>query len=296
MEIVNVIGGLGNQMFQCAFALALSKSKKESVVKIDTSHFNNYGLHNGFEVTRVFPDFPIPVAGKSDIRKVTRYIPSYKWSRILRRVLPSKKTEFIQPYQNSYIYQPEVFLSKGDKYYEGYWMCPAYFDQFKDDIYNAYKFRNFDTVENKNYALLLAHDNSVTIHVRRGDYVGAESFKDICTLAYYRNAITAVKIEIENPVFFVFSNDTEWCKNNLGDIIGEEKVYFVSNNKGTESYRDMQLMSLARCNIVANSSFSWWGAYLNHRTDHFVLCPEKWVNNFEHNDHFVPELKKISII
>ena len=76
---------------------------------------------------------------------------------------------------------------------------------------------------------------------------------------------------------------------------GEAEVFFVSHNKGTESYRDMQLMSIARCTILANSSFSWWGAYLNQREDHITLCPNKWHNTMDYNDHYVDGWIKIEI-
>ncbi len=296
MQVVNVIGGLGNQMFQCAFAIALSKINNNQEVKIDISHFNGYGLHNGFEISRVFPKYRIPIANKKELKKLTLYVPNYKWSRIVRRLLPKKITEYLQPYQESYVYKFTPFEIKDDMYFEGYWMCPAYFDFCKKDIIDAYSFREFDSEENKKWSALLASKDSVTIHVRRGDYVGAESFKNICTLCYYRKAISEAKVTIKDPVFFVFSNDQEWCKSNLKDEFGDSVVHYVSNNKGQESYRDMQLMSLARCNILANSSFSWWGAYLNQRSDHIVFCPSKWVNNFEHTDHYVDNWHKIQIV
>ena len=293
MKIVNVIGGLGNQMFQGALALALSKKGEE--VKLDTSHFLGYGLHNGFELTNVFQDYPICLADKAELKRVTRFIPNYRWSRIIRKVLRKRKTEFIQPYQRSYIFEPEVFEIKGDCYLEGYWMSPCYFDECRDAVLRAYSFRPFDTSDNKEYEKMLSDYNSVTIHIRRGDYVGAESFKNICTLTYYRNAIEEVKRVIANPVFFIFSNDQQWCKENLKQEFDGSEVHFVTNNRGPESYRDMQLMTLARCNILANSSFSWWGAYLNQREDHIVFCPNKWVNNLEHKDHYVDDWIKIPI-
>lgn len=296
MKIVNVIGGLGNQMFQCAFAIALQKVYTDEAVKLDISHFNGYGLHNGYEVTEIFHHYPIPVADRSELRSVSRYIPNYKLSRAVRRYLPKRKTEYLQSYRQSYIYDATTLKGNdGYHYYEGYWMCPAYFDFCKEDVIEAYTFPEFDTDENKEYARLLEMNNSVTIHVRRGDYVGAESFKDICTLTYYKNAIREAKTVIDKPVFFIFSNDPQWCKENLGELFGDDKVMFVGNNKGKESYRDMQLMALARCNILANSSFSWWGAYLNKRADQVVCCPEKWVNNMEHKDHYVKGWIKIPI-
>lgn len=295
MKIVNVIGGLGNQMFQCAFAIALKENHPREEVRLDISHFNGYGLHNGYEISCVFSSFAVPIAEKDAIKELSYYIPKYKISRIMRRILPRKKTEWLQPYQQAYVFNPNALKIEGSQYYEGYWMSPRYFEECKDRIIKAFSFKPFDTEVNLEYEKLLNESNSVTIHIRRGDYVGAENFKDICTLAYYRNAINEVKKIIESPVFFVFSNDQKWCQENLKDEFGDSIVFFVSNNRGKESYRDMQLMSLARCNILANSSFSWWGAYLNQRNDHLVFCPSKWVNNLEHQDHFVKDWVRVSI-
>lgn len=297
MKIVNIIGGLGNQMFQYAFAVALKKQNPEESVKIDTQLFrfplirkfkgNNF-YHNGFEIQKIFPNAQIAIATFCDLVKNSYYIPNYILYKSVRRLLHYRKSEFLQTYKEAYIYDPTA-LTNSASYYEGYWMSPSYFESCRRDILDAFTFRDFDTDENAKWQSLLMLDNSVTIHVRRGDYVGAESFKDICTLTYYRNAIREVKRYIASPAFYVFSNDQEWCMNNLGDAFGDSNVSFVSNNKGNQSYRDMQLMSLARCNILANSSFSWWGAYLNQREDHIVFCPEKWVNNLKCDDILLKE-------
>lgn len=103
-------------------------------------------------------------------------------------------------------------------------------------------------------------------------------YKNICSLDYYKKAINEAKSKVQNPAFFIFSNDQNWCREKLSEVLGDDESYFVNNNTGKNSYRDMQLMSLARCNILANSSFSWWGAYLNQRADQVVLAPNKWVN------------------
>lgn len=286
MKIVNVIGGLGNQMFQCAFAIALKNSQLGEDVKLDISHFNGYGLHNGFEIYDVFKKYPIKVATKRECRQLTRYIPNYKLSRLYRRLFPKKQTEYLQPYQLSYCYDPNALTILGDCYMEGYWMSAKYFEFCKDEVVKAFEFESFSTKENKQYAEMLALDNSVTIHVRRGDYLGVENFMNICTLDYYKKAINEVKKIIKNPVYFIFSNDQEWCMENLKDVFDNSDVHFVTNNKGKESYRDMQLMTLARCNILANSSFSWWGAFLNNRKDQIVYVPSRWVNNLNDRDAY----------
>lgn len=292
MKIVNIIGGLGNQMFQCAFAIALREANSGEIVKLDISHFNGYGLHNGFEVKRIF-DYPLDIASKEDIKKITYYIPYYKLSRIVRRIIPKKKTEYLVPYQHAYLCNFNALNIKGDCYYDGYWMCAGFSEFCKDKIIEAFKFKPFDTDINIEYANSLALENSISIHIRRGDYVNAPNFKDICTLDYYRKAITKARERISNPELFVFSNDQEWCMLNLKNEFGDARVHFIKNNMGNESYRDMQLMSLARCSILANSSFSWWGAFLNNRKDQIVYVPHKWVNNLDDKDAYADSWIKV---
>lgn len=280
-------------MFQCAFAIALKNAKAGEEVKIDVSHFNGYGLHNGYEVTSIFKKYPIEIATKEECKKLTTYIPKYKWSRLYRRVFSPRKTEYIQPYTDSYLYESKALSISGDSYMEGYWMSAKYFESCKDEVIKAFEFEPFSTDENKKYAEMLSADNTVSIHIRRGDYVTAKNFMNICTLDYYRKAINEAKKHITKPIFFIFSNDQEWCMENLKDVLGDEEIHFVTNNKGKESYCDMQLMSKARCNILANSSFSWWGAFLNNRKDQIAYVPSRWVNNLDDRDAYAENWIKI---
>lgn len=302
MRIVNVIGGLGNQMFQCAFAIALKSTFVNDDVYIDIHHYknpypktfrgNNF-YHNGYEVSKLFPSFNLPIATPSQIMKCSYYIPNYFISRVARKLLPVRKTEYVQSYLDAYVYKDEVLSMQNIMYYEGYWLSPKYFYSCKERIIKAFEFKPFTTIENESFANMLSLDNSVTIHIRRGDYLNGENVKGICTLDYYKEAIDKARGVINDPVFFVFSNDQEWCMENLKDQFGESTVHFVTNNKGSESYRDMQLMSLARCNILANSSFSWWGAFLNDRTDQIVYAPKKWMNGIDDRDAYVDNWIKI---
>lgn len=304
MKIVNIIGGLGNQMFQYAFALAWKTRNPHEKVFVDTQHYKNAFIkvyhgnnfyHNGYEIEKVFPNASIKPAGAWNLMKVSFYIPNHILARAVRRFLPKRKTEFVAD-QQPYDFLPKAFTISGNCYFDGYWMSPLYFDAYRDRIIKEFTFRAFDTPDNIEFEQLLAKNNSITIHIRRGDYVGGKNLGGICTLTYYRNAINKAREVIHNPVFFVFSNDQEWCMENLKEEFGDSDVHFVTNNKLKESYRDMQLMSLARCTILANSSFSWWGAYLNQRKDHITYCPNKWHNFMECTDHYVSDWIKVDII
>lgn len=287
MRIVNIRGGLGNQMFQYAFAIALKSKYPDENILIDTQLYsfplvksfqgNNF-FHNGYEVEKIFPNAKLPIASWREVAKVSYYIPNYILNRAAKKLLPLRKSEYIQSPTDSYVYNVDALEASDKSYYEGYWLSPKYFDGCKNDIYKVFQFPPFNTKENLRLEKELALDNSVTIHIRRGDFLNHPIYKDICTLDYYRKAIKESKRYIIDPVFYIFSNDQTWCKENLKEVFGNSIVEFVDNNKGDESYRDMQLMSLSRCNILANSTFSWWGAYLNQRGDHIVFVPNKWVN------------------
>jgi len=302
MKIVNVIGGLGNQMSQYAFAVALKCKYPKDDVLVDTQLYqhvffktfrgNNF-FHNGFEIAKIFSNASVPIAHSTDVKKVSFWIPNYIFSRLGRKLLPRKKTEVVQSYLDAYKYDDSIINTEGNVYFDGYWLSPKYIEPFKERVIETFRFPLFCTEQNKEYQALLEKDNSVTIHIRRGDYVGAENFKDICTLDYYRKAITKARERIINPEFFVFSNDQKWCMQNLKNEFGDAKVHFIKNNLGNENYRDMQLMSLARCNILANSSFSWWGAFLNNRKDQIVYVPHKWVNNLDDKDVYADSWIKV---
>ncbi len=125
---------------------------------------------------------------------------------------------------------------------------------------------------------LLQSKKTVSIHIRRGDYVQHPFFKDICTISYYKNAIKYIRNNAEIDLFCIFSNDIQWVKNNFSEELTDIETVFVDWNKGNDSFRDMQLMSVCNHNIIANSSFSWWGAWLNNNKDKIVVAPYKWMN------------------
>lgn len=127
----------------------------------------------------------------------------------------------------------------------------------------------------------------MSVHIRRGDYLSASfanGFGNCCPLDYYQRAIAMISKTVDKPLFVFFSDDMEWVKENFAG----EDCLFVSHNKGVDSWQDMYLMSLCNHNIIANSTFSWWGAWLNHHEDKMVIAPKKWWSTIE-NDDVVPE-------
>lgn len=272
MKIVKIIGGLGNQMFQYALYLALRNKFPAEDIRVDLSLFDSYKLHNGYELERVFGLQPA-VASEADIRRLSRYFSSYLLQRISRKLLPVRPTECIE--KKDFLYQENVW-SSGDRYYEGYWQQAAYFNPVEADVRRAFAFRPFSNERNRSLTdLILSQPASVGIHIRRGDYVKHKIFGGICEEAYYRQAVQYVYDHFESPFFYVFSNDLAWCQAYIAPLLGKN-FRIVDWNKGENSYADMQLMSLCRGLVIANSSFSWWSAYLNVRPDRVVIAPSPW--------------------
>ncbi|MCI6689512.1 MAG: alpha-1,2-fucosyltransferase, partial [Clostridiaceae bacterium] len=133
----------------------------------------------------------------------------------------------------------------------------------------------FNTDVQKRYAEQISQNYSVSVHVRRGDYLNYSYLQGICTPHYYEQAMQFFREKYRGKVkFYIFSNDIEWAENNFS----EADCVIVEGNSGKDSFRDMQLMSLCKHNIVANSSFSWWGAWLNQNKEKIVIAPNKWIN------------------
>lgn len=284
MKIVNITGGLGNQMFQYAFALALKHRHPKEEVYIDTQHyhtiffkkFRGINLHNGYELDKVFTGVRLPVAGFKQLIKVSYWIPNYILSRIMRKVLPIRKTEWVAPYSMSYAFDARALENPTDCYYEGYWQSIFYYSDIKETLMKAYM-HSKPNPYNAEMIRKIQSSNSVGIHVRRGDYLKTASFKGICEVEYYKKAITELLKDGKKHEFYVFSNDIEWCKENLMGMMKEHEYVFVTENKGKNSCWDMFLMTYCKDLIIANSSFSWWGAFLNKNVNR-VYAPYPWLN------------------
>jgi len=287
MRIVKVIGGLGNQMFQYALYLSLKDKFQNERILIDKRLFNSYKLHNGFEIDRVFHLDSVEYATQNEIKLVTFNVRNYKMQRIARRILPKLETEFIE--KNEFFYDNNVF-NKGDLYYEGYWQNYNYFKELGSLIRNSFQFKNDLSLLNSNLLNEISKEaQSVSIHVRRGDYLNHKTFGGICNSNYYLNAIEYVKNIFHNPIFYFFSNDFTWCRDVLLPLIGDSKYFFIDWNTKQDSYIDMQLMSYCKFNIIANSSFSWWAAWLNPNKDKKVIAPVKWTQNLISKDILPPD-------
>lgn len=282
MKIVNISGGLGNQMFQVAFASSLKNYFPDDEIVLDTHHYTGYNFHNGFEVSTIFPNEDFRIANALELRKLSRYIPNYKLSRVARKFLPTKKTEFVE--RSNYVYDPDVYNTIGDVYYEGFWQAARYYLPLRESLIELFSFPS-PSGANQEIAEMIKSRNSVGIHVRRGDYLNLKEYKGICDLEYYQTAIK--KLCDPSKSYFVFSNDSVWCQKELMPLFSGNQSYLVNINSEKRSFWDMYLMSLCKSLIIANSSFSWWSAFLNKRAER-VISPKKWINTNKSLDIHCP--------
>lgn len=287
MVITNIIGGLGNQMFQYAAGRALSL-KCECDLLLDISAFVNYGLHQGFELQRVF-NCTIGIATEADVRRV---LGLQSLSLVKRTVLRQSMEKFrckelaVEPH---FQYWSGINHLTEDCYLYGYWQSEKYFAAVAEQIRKDFTFKM--PMENKNAELAkhINQLNAVSLHVRRGDY--ANNPKNIaahglCSLEYYLAAIQHIAKQVEHPHFFVFSDDIAWVKDNLQIDFPHQ---YVDYNRDIDSYNDMRLMSICKHNIVANSSFSWWGAWLNPNAEKIVVAPRRWFANKTNIQDLIPQ-------
>lgn len=285
MVTVMLSGGLGNQMFQYAAAKALAKRLEASFV-VDL-----YALTKNSRMTQ--RPYGLDIFN-IEVEKVS----SLKGKYLIKgRPFVQKHRCFFQKFgflTDTYaiLYQPVFETIKGNLTLSGYFQNERYFKDIEAEIRKDFTFRHPLKENNEVLAQQLKNSQSVSIHIRRGDYVQNTTAKPnfiTCGKSYYERAIRHILTKVENPQFYIFSDDFEWVKENLN--FENQPVSYIDWNRGKESYIDLQLMSLCKHNIIANSSFSWWGAWLNLNTEKIVICPDRWFQDEYKNtllDDFYP--------
>ncbi|WP_437880300.1 alpha-1,2-fucosyltransferase [Pseudomonas sp. LRF_L74] len=274
MIITNVIGGLGNQMFQYAAGRALSIRHNVPLL-LDIRGFEGYGLHNGFELSRIFAG-PFAIASEKDVKSLLEWRISPLVQKALRRPALrrfSGKHYLIEPHMH---YWSGFDRAPEHAYLYGYWQVPEYFSSINDVLRKEFSFKQGLKGANLDIWEKMQGCESVSIHIRRGDYISnikASAIMAACGLDYYRGAVSHFLEKPTAPVFFIFSDDLAWVKENLKI---PAQAFYIEHNTGVESYNDMRLMAGCKHNVIANSSFSWWGAWLNDNLDKIVIAPKIW--------------------
>ncbi len=273
MIIINILGGLGNQMFQYAFGYALAK-KNEKVLKLDINSFETYSL-------RVYEldlfNIDTPLASKDEVESL-KFMHENVFEKLLRRI--RKKPKKTSIYREAHFhFDNEAYSIKGNKYMDGYWQSEKYFKKHRKGLLKLFSLKKELSSQSQRYNHNILVEESVSLHIRRGDYVLNEHINTVhgtCDLEYYQRAVDLIQGRINDTHFYIFSDDLEWAKNNLDFI---DNMTFVELADNIPDHEEMYLMSQCKHNIIANSSFSWWGAWLNQNSNKMVITPKQWFND-----------------
>lgn len=277
---VKIIGGLGNQMFQYATAYALAKKKNEELI-LDLSLALNYDIH------------PLRINQlRCHYGKFENKAPKYE-KHVFSTKIPSflKKYVFFRCYiEPSLKFNKELLQEAGQKKLVGYFQCENYFKEYRDDLLEEFKPKEGFSEFQIHVKKMIELGSSCSIHIRRGDYFTnpeATAFHGLCNQDYFMNALKYLnenkKINKDTKIF-IFSDDIEWCKQNIA--INYE-TFFI-NPDDVRAEMDIWLMSYCQHNIISNSTFSWWGAWLNQNPDKCVISPKNWFKSGVDND-VIPE-------
>jgi hypothetical protein len=280
MVIVEINSGLGNQMFQYAAGLALAE-KLNTDLLLDISWYaksNQAQTPRNFELS-IYPivnNYADELAVSELIRPSSEGLLNKLKHRINLSKPIHKKWAFVEPHFHFY---PKFFDANKTVYLSGYWQSEKYFTRISEPIRKLY---SLDIQKNEpSFSILeqiIASPNSVAIHVRRGDMVKNPQVAQVhgsCNLDYYARSMKHLESLIAKPEYFIFSDEPQWCQDNIRSSF---PVHIVSGNEGAKSYLDIQLMRHCKHNIIANSSFSWWGAWLNANPNKLVFAPLNWFN------------------
>ena len=289
MNIVTISGGLGNQMFQYAFCTELEQYSS----KIYTTDYliKRENAHNGYELKNVFNIDLRTKWGVNLLIRLIRKLLLFRNTYIAKtvfRLLKFVRINLILEDENFKLDIANITKKHRINILWGYWQSEYFFKNSIDKIRRLYCFNHsLLSLKTREVLCRIKDTQSVSIHIRRGDYL-LDEYKDtlgsVCTLKYYHLAIDYINAKIENPFFFVFSNDIEWAKEN----IVMPNVEFIFWNKNKDSWQDMFLMSECKHNIIANSTFSWWGAWLNRNRHKMVIAPAGYLYPYKTNLQTIP--------
>lgn len=298
MRIVKMNGGLGNQSFQYIFLRYIEENSGETCIIDDLSFLGEHLQHNGYELEKIFSIRHPRLSDSFDpdvIAEMRRLlgmskVPGQKPENIISvfracgiDLLPVQEGNtfldandyqgpiFSAPLNEFY---PDILRCSGNLYYYGYWINGHWFGSILDKMVQEFHFPALPDAKNRSYMSEIqgAGERSVAVHIRRGDFLdlGLATSPE-----WYQAAIVKFREYIVNPVFFMFSDDIPWVKENRVEmgLLPNDKVIFVEGNMGGNNYIDMQLMAACRGMVIANSSFSYLAALLNRRPDRLVAHP-----------------------
>lgn len=287
MILANIVGGLGNQMFQYAFARALSL-RSGTPLKLAIDMFDSYAGHQGFELVRAF-DIQAAVASPQELSDVLgwrrrpsirRLLAKLKWPMLMSRSFVAER--FFRFHEVSFA-GPRV------AYFHGYWQSPRYYEDHEASIRADFKFAQPLVGLNWQLAAEMAATESISVHIRRGDYLKnprSRMIYALCDREYYMRAIEQIASRRPGARVFAFSDDPAWVESTFR--LAFPNLTIIAHNKGIDSHFDMHLMSLCKHHVIANSTFSWWGAWLGARASQLVVAPQNWFVSGKDSEDLLP--------
>jgi hypothetical protein len=272
--VSNLKGGLGNQLFQyaCARTLALRLNQ-------DLLFYYDKSLLSSSREIIIDKMFNLKLKRSSFLNLSSiLFFPAIS---LFRNLLASKNLRFFRPSnfitEPSFLFWPNLFcVNNRNIYLHGYWQSYKYFIEYSKILARDFSFNDKFLFKNKtnSYLKKILLANAISIHLRRGDFLTnprASKFHGVCELSYYKKSIKYILKKVKDPHFFIFSDDIKWAKANL--IFGKNSFTYVENNSDAV---DFWLMSLCKHNILANSTFSWWAAWLNKNDSKIIIAPKRW--------------------
>jgi hypothetical protein len=277
LVVTRLIGGLGNQMFQYAAGRALAL-RRGADLKLDVAAFTA-----GVDTKRRYEldSFSIHGSAASDA-ELARFGRAGKprsspFDRVLRRLRIERANGAWPIYRERHFqFDPAVPELQTPVYLDGFWQSERYFSDIAEMLRQEFRVKGPMDLENKAFVARIESVNAVSLHVRRGDYISdpaTNRYHGICSPDYYERSVEYVAARTGSPYLFVFSDDQQWTRTNLRFAV---PAMIVDANPSDSGHRDMHLMALCRHHIIANSSFSWWGAWLNPSHEKIVVAPRQW--------------------
>jgi hypothetical protein len=281
MIIVQLKGGLGNQLFQYAAGRRIAKVNNFSL-KLDLSWFKDqpdrlYSLNHFATIKDVAS--PAEVATLTD--PFWLRLKEYLLNKINLSGTDGKRTMILE---RSLDFDPNILQISKSVYLKGYWQSEKYFKDIEEIIRKEFTVTTAPSPDNIKIANKIRSTEAICIHVRRGDYVSdpkANQLIGLCPLDYYYKSIDYILSKVDKPHFFIFSDDPDWTQQHIKI---DAPITYVCNNSSDKNYEDLRLMRYCRHFIIANSSFSWWGAWLSPNVQKIVIAPAQWFRGEQYND------------
>lgn len=274
MVIARLMGGLGNQLFQYAAGRTIALAN-ETVLKLDISTYET--SPRGYRLDKY--NIQAETASPGEVSRLTG-TGGGKCGRLRRAIRARLHLQDRRVgRERHYHFDPAMLTAPDGVYLDGYWQTERYFNEIDDVIREELTPREDPDSANRAALSEISKCRSVSLHIRRGDYVSNPTyskFHGLCPMDYYENAVRQISAEVEQPRFFIFSDDPEWVRENLKL---DHPTTYINHNGEEKDYEDLRLMSACENHIIANSSFSWWGAWLCRNPKKVVIAPRKWFND-----------------